>query len=844
MARCDLHVHSRHSSRSEEWLFRRFDLPDSYSDPREIYRRQREAGMDFVTITDHDTIDGCLDIAHLSQAFISEQLTCYFPHDPCKIHLLIWGISEAQHADLLMLRGNIFDLAAHLQTQQIAHAIAHPLYSINGKLETTHLERLLLLFKHFEGINGLRDALLSTLLEPILAGLTPEKIDELANRHDLAPTHPEPWKKILTGGSDDHGGKFLATCYTQTPEANSPEEFLAHVRNGLCSAHGHGGTPLALSHGFYNIVSCFIQDRFQERLGPTAPLLERMFSRFMEGQDPTEFTLREKANFIAQGVLSGKIFDLAKSGNVSLWKELSTYFARPDVKALLAQEVDGVAAPERRTFLMANLVSEQLAFRFFDKFVRQLSAGNVIESIQALSGIVPILVALAPYIYGFHSQAPSRPWLRRICRDLTGSIPLPLQNRKRAWFTDTLEDVNGVSTTIRKMAAAAKAAGEELVVVTSLGELHVDEITVKNFRPIGEFELPEYELQKVSFPPVLQILDYVQTEQFTEIIISTPGPMGLTGLLAAKMLNLQTSGIYHTDFPEYIRILTEDSFLESLAWTYMHWFYGRQDTVFVNSEQYRRSWAARGIEPEKLKILPRGLDTRLFDPARRDERFWEAFRQGDTANVERRTSNAERRTADGTRNLPLSTFDVQRSTFDISESERSTPVRLLYVGRVSKEKDLDVLAAAFNHLRDSAAPSPVELLIVGNGPYSHPFAELVPDAIFTGYLAGDDLATAYASADIFVFPSTTDTFGNVIIEAQASGLPVIVSDVGGPQELVEHGVTGLVTKARDVTDFAGAIQALAADVERRREMGRKARESVLNRSWPNAFRTFWAATAG
>ena len=834
MARCDLHVHSRHSSRSEEWLFRRFDLPDSYSDPREIYRREREAGMDFVTITDHDTIDGCLEIADLPQTFISEQLTCYFPHDPCKIHLLIWGISEAQHADLLMLRGNIFELASYLREHEITHAVAHPLYSINGKLETTHLERLILLFKHFEGINGLRDALLSELLGPILATLTPEKIDELANRHDLAPTHAEPWRKVLTGGSDDHGGKFLASAYTETGDAESPTQFLTLVRNGLCGARGHGGTPLALSHGFYNTVSCFIQDRFQERLGPTAPLLERMFSRFMEGQDPTEFTLREKANFVAQGVLSGKIFDLAKSGNVSLWKELSGYFAQPEVKALLADGVNGVAAPERRTFLMANLVSEQLAFRFFDKFVKQLNAGNLIESIQALSGVVPILVALAPYIYAFHSQAPSRPWLRRICRELTGSIPLPLQNRKRAWFTDTLEDVNGVSTTIRKMAAAARDAGEELVVVTSLGELHVDEIAVKNFRPIGEFELPEYELQKVSFPPVLQILDYVQSEGFTEIIISTPGPMGLTGLLAAKMLNLQTSGIYHTDFPEYIRILTEDSFLESLAWTYMHWFYGRQDTVYVNSEQYRRSWVQRGIEAEKLKILPRGLDTALFDPVRRDTRFWERFRDGDSENVERRTAE------DGD-NGSSSAFDVQRSAFDVSSS---SPVRLLYVGRVSKEKDLDILAAAFNQLRDGTEPTALELIIVGNGPYSQPLAELVPDAIFTGYLAGEDLAAAYASADIFAFPSTTDTFGNVIIEAQASGLPVIVSDVGGPQELVEHGVTGLVTKARDVNDFAEAIRTLATAPERRHEMGRKARESVLNRSWPNAFRSFWAATAG
>ncbi|HSH38872.1 MAG TPA: glycosyltransferase [Chthoniobacterales bacterium] len=810
MSRCDLHVHSRYSSRSEEWLFRRFDLPDSYSDPEQIYHRQVEAGMDFVTITDHDSIDGCRRIAHLPQTFISEQLTCYFPHDPCKIHLLIWGISEAQHSDLMMLRGNIFELAAYLRQHNIAHAVAHPLYSINGKLDTAHIERLILLFKHFEGVNGLRDALLSTLLRQILTGLTPAKVEELANRHNLAPTHPEPWAKVLTGGSDDHGGKFLATAYTETPPADTPEELLAYVRNGLCSTEGHGGTPLALSHGFYNTVSCFIQDRFQERLGPTAPLLERMFSRFMEGQDPTEFTLREKANFIAQGVVSGKIFDLAKSGNVSLWKELSTYFAQPEVKALLAEEVNGVTAPERRTFLLANLVSEQLAFRFFDKFVRQLNNGNIIESIQALSGVVPILVALAPYIYGFHSQAPSRPWLRRICRDLTGSVPLPLQNRKRAWFTDTLEDVNGVSTTVRKMAAAANAAGEELVVVTSLGELHVDEIPVQNFRPIGEFELPEYELQKVSFPPVLQILDYVQREQFTEIIISTPGPMGLTGLLAAKMLNLQTSGIYHTDFPEYIRILTEDSFLESLAWTYMHWFYGRQDTVFVNSEQYRRSWAERGIDAEKLKILPRGLDTSLFDPARRDERFWQRFASGNNANG--------------------------------NSAAGVNALRLLYVGRVSKEKDLETLATAYTQLKREGVA--LQLAIVGNGPYTQPLAELVPDALFTGYLAGEDLAAAYASADIFAFPSTTDTFGNVIIEAQASGLPVVVSDVGGPQELVEHEVTGLVTKARDVADFASAIRILANDPAARREMGRKARESVLNRSWPNAFRSFWAATAG
>ena len=518
----------------------------------------------------------------------------------------------------------------------------------------------------------------------------------------------------------------------------------------------------------------------------------------MEGRAPTEFTLKEKTEFIVQGVLSGKIFEFVKPANVSLWNELSGYFARPEVKAKLAAHLDKVSEPERRTFLMANMVAEQLAFRFFNKFVQQIGSGNMVESMQALSAIAPILVILTPYIYGFHSQAPSRKWLRSIFKELTGTVPIALQNRKRAWFTDTLEDVNGVATTIRKMTAAGAAAGKELVVVTSRSNQQISDIPIKNFPPIGEFELPEYELQKLSFPPILQMLDYIQREKFTEIIISTPGPVGLTALLAAKMLNLQTSGIYHTDFPQYIRILTEDSFLESMAWRYMHWFYGQLDTVFVNSEEYRQSWIKHGFDPAKLKILPRGLDTELFHPARREPEFFEKF------------------------------------------GEHNGEIRLLYVGRISREKDLDLLAAAYRRLRDEGLP--MQLFVVGHGPYSEAFAKSLPEAIFTGYLTGNELAAAYASADIFVFPSTTDTFGNVILEAQACGLPVVVSDSGGPKELVQDTANGLITKSHDEEDFARAIRALVTNPALRERMGKSARNSVIDRSWPSAFDRFWTMT--
>jgi glycosyltransferase involved in cell wall biosynthesis len=348
------------------------------------------------------------------------------------------------------------------------------------------------------------------------------------------------------------------------------------------------------------------------------------------------------------------------------------------------------------------------------------------------------------------------------------------------------------------MTAAGAAAAKELVVVSSRGDLQLSDIPIKNFPPIGEFELPEYELQKLSFPPILQMLDYVQRERFTEIIISTPGPVGLTALLAAKMLNLQTSGIYHTDFPQYIRILTEDGFLESVAWRYMHWFYGQLDTVFVNSEEYRQSWIKRGFDPAKLKILPRGLDTELFHPDRRNSAFFEKFGASNGA------------------------------------------IRLLYVGRVSREKDLDLLGEAYRRLRKEGLP--VQLIVVGDGPYSEAFAKSLPGAFFTGYLRGRELAAAYASADIFAFPSTTDTFGNVILEAQASGLPVVVSDSGGPKELVADKATGLITKSHDVDDFTRAIRTLVTDRPLRERLATSARESVTDRSWPRAFAKFWAST--
>ncbi len=792
--RSDLHIHSRHSTRAADWVLRRLDFPASASDPFVLYKKLRAAGMTFVTLTDQNTIEGCLEIAHLPNVIIGEEVSTVFPEDECRVHVLVWGISESQHSEIQKVRENIYDLQKFLFDQNIAHAVAHPFHSVNGKLTALHLQKLALLFRHFEGINGRYSGLVSDTARSVLGSLTPRHIEIFNARTGIEPTHEEPWRKVLIGGSDDHGGTHPSVAFTETPSSPRVEEFLQHIRNGQCNAGGQSGTPLALAHSTYSTAFEYAKTRLPLKPGdPAAALLEKITARFMEGRNPTEFSLMDKFGFLTQGILTGKIFELAKSGNISLWKQLSDALNEPDLKAALANNTVGVAEAERRAFLMANLIANKLGYRFVTEFIQQLTKGKFLESIQTLIPLAPIIALLSPYIHGF--RLPRRDWLRETSKSLSGEVPALLKNKKRAWFTDTLEDVNGVATTIRRMTAAGIAAGFDVTIMTCRSEVTDHGVPLENFKPIGEFELPEYELQRLSFPPVLEIFDHLERGGYSELIISTPGPTGLSALAAAKSLGLRAVGIYHTDFPQYVRILTDDSFMETLTWNYMHWFYSQLDVIYVNSEDYRKCWIERGIPREQLRILPRGLDTHLFHPEKRDSDFWK------------------------------------------SRGLRDGELAMLFVGRVSKEKNLDLLVAATRRLAEEKVP--VRPIIVGDGPYMGEMKRLLGDAIFTGYLGGEDLARAYASADFFVFPSTTDTFGNVILEAQASGLPVVVSDVGGPRDLVDHGRDGFITKALDAGELADSIRKLAASSELRAAMGRAARSRVENRDWSEAFEKFW-----
>jgi glycosyltransferase involved in cell wall biosynthesis len=793
MLRVDLQLHSRYSDRPTEWILRRLGMPQSYSEPEKLYRKLDAAGMTFKTITDHNRLEGGKAIAHYPDVFLSEEVTTYFA-DGCKIHLLIWNLSEAQHEEIQRLRPNIYELAAYLRGENLPHGVAHPLASINKILTVEHFERLVLLFRCFEGCNGNREPLAQEIANRCLTTLTPEKIAELADRHGIAPTHPEPHRKVLFAGSDDHSGLRPGQTFTRVESGSTVADFFRALEAGAATMQGPMGDPLTLSSSLYTTLFSYAHDKIKRSAPNGANLLGKMVERFLAGKNPTAFSFGERFGHIVESIRTGQALDFVKPGETTLTREVSAFLSDPKLKQALDRIIAEEPNAQRRSFRMASHAANELTYRLVKQFQQRISRGNLIDAFQAITGLLPIGFSLTPYVVGFGQQAPDRALLTHVARRFTGTVPQPLRNEKRAWFTDTLEDVNGVARTIRAMVQAARHAGADITVVTSRSDLSISDIPIKNFPPVGEFEIPEYELQKLSFPPFLDMLDYVQRERFTELIISTPGPIGLCALGCAKLLGLRTTGIYHTDFPQYARFLSDDAFMETMVWNYMQWFYGQTDLVYVNSEFYRRCWIDRGIVPDKLHLFPRGLDTELFSPARRDPEFW-----------------------------------IKRGA--------KGPV-LLYVGRVSKEKDLQLLTEIVAPLRKKVGP--FTLAIVGEGPYRAELEKLLPGAIFTGILSGRELGIAYASADLFVFPSTTDTYGNVVVEAMAAGLPAAVSDVGGPRELIKTSLMGRILPARHPGAWVAGIAQMLSQPPSPEDRLALSRQAGSERKWDRAFARFWA----
>ena len=346
-----------------------------------------------------------------------------------------------------------------------------------------------------------------------------------------------------------------------------------------------------------------------------------------------------------------------------------------------------------------------------------------------------------------------------------------------ALVADGLGGMHGVTHTIQQIRERGVPGFEVDVIGT-------DSDVDRRLSAVAEIDIPFYRGLKIGVPSLPAIVDALADGHYDLIHLCSPGPAGIGAWLVGRVLELPVLGSYHTELAAYAGLRSGQAHLEALAGMALRTFYGACEVVLSPSPASDARLQQLGIAAERIGRWDRGVDARRFDP-------------------ELRTPGL-----------------------------LSAGINVLYAGRLTKEKGVDLLADAFLAARERDPR--LHLVLAGGGPEEQGLRErLGEQATFLGWLAGADLARAYASADVFLFASQTDTFGQVLLEAQASGLPVVAVDVGGPASLIEDGETGLLAPA-DADALADRILALVASPLLRERIRRSALSAVGARTWEAA----------
>lgn len=359
---------------------------------------------------------------------------------------------------------------------------------------------------------------------------------------------------------------------------------------------------------------------------------------------------------------------------------------------------------------------------------------------------------------------------------------------KIAIFTDTfLPQINGVTNTLNKMAQYYEKNNIEYIILAPEYDAPNDEFyNTERFFSLKFLLYPEC---RFTIPNKYRIISSLADFKPDVIQLMTEFSMGVTGLNYAKKNKIPTVSNYTTNFSQYLNYYKLD-FLKSHIWNYMRWFHTQNNLTLCPTPETQLLLKRQSIL--NTEIFSRGIDSEDFNP--------------------------------GLRSYKL------RKSMGIDDK-----IALLYVGRVSPEKDLDVLLNSYQSVYEKYGDK-VVMIITGEGPWLEKCKNEFPKGtIFTGFKKGKELAEIYASSDIFVFPSSTETFGNVVLEAMSSGLPVIGADAGGVKNIISHRENGLRFKARDVETLRDAMFELIENEELRNTLKINGRNTGLKRSWGQLF---------
>ncbi len=749
----DMHCHSTASHESRLGVQRAVGLPECATPPEEVYELAKRRGMDFVTITDHDTIDGVMEIADRPDVFVSEELTAHFRGEPQAVHVLCYGISGEDHEWLQAHSGDVELCAGYMLEREIVCALAHPYYTVAAPLSARHRRRLAELFGVWEIRNGARAREL--------------------NRP--AATYVATRDGIGIGGSDDHAGVDIGRTYTEAPFARTPQEFLAHVRRGEVLARGAQGSAAKWAHAAIALAArSFGRDGADGGRGRPDPARVMTMARRL---------LRE--GDARQGAVGSDVTPDDARCLLRAWL-CAVELDHLDERQLIAhmQEDDFSHADLYRR---ACRLHERKLRRAVDAAIA--AAGGQGEVLAAAEGLFEACIAAIPYAPATAFLANEQAKLAAIPYAGTRALgrrpaQAPREDGERprvAILADGIGSTHGVTRTIEEIRQRG-VPGFEIEVVGTDPEVD------RRLSAVAEIDVPFYPGLRIgvpSLPAAVQTLAGLDGGGgYDAIHVCSPGPAGIAGALLARALGLPLLGSYHTELTAYAGLRSGERRLADATALAVSAFYGACDVVLSPSPASDAALAAIGMARERVLRWDRGVDTERFDPALRDESL-----------------------------LP-------------------GPINVLYSGRITREKGAELLADAFLLARErSELGRRLHLVLAGGGPEQEYLRErLGKHASFLGWQEGAELARTYASADIFLFPSATDTFGQVILEAQASGLPVIALARGGPLSLIEDRVSGLLCEP-DAELLAGAVLELAGSPLLREHLARGALRSVSLRTW-------------
>lgn len=356
-----------------------------------------------------------------------------------------------------------------------------------------------------------------------------------------------------------------------------------------------------------------------------------------------------------------------------------------------------------------------------------------------------------------------------------------------AIFTGNYNHIqDGVSLTLNRLVTFLEEQGIPVIVFgPTVDEPAIDHegefVSVPSIPMPGR---PEYRIT-VGFPEKAQ--QRLREFNPTLIHLATPDVLGFRAMRWGQANNIQIIASYHTHFTSYLKYYNLDM-LEKIGWKYLSWFYSQCKHIYVPSPSMADELNEQGID-EGIRIWARGVDTQQFSPDYRDMEW--------------------------------------RRSVGFNDDDKV----VTFVSRLVWEKNLQTYVDTVKRLQQKN-PN-IKAMIVGDGPAKKELEEKLPEAHFTGFVTGDELSRAYASSDIFLFPSETETFGNVTLEAMSSGLPCIVADATGSRSLVESGENGFLAAPYDTQAFAQCITDIVEDPSLEEEMSKAARQKALSYSWTN-----------